>query len=242
MSVFASAIAVAWYRRRDFSELRVAYALSAIIMVGALAYGSARLALAAQAATLPVGLAVIDTVIDPHASARDELLANYGKAVAALAQQGAQIVREIGKFLMNGGLYKGAKPVMWSVVEQTALAEAEIEYHDHTSTTVWARFPVAKPSRPELAGASVVIWTTTPWTLPANLAVAYNSTFGYSMVRHGEEKFVVSTALLVTRMGESKDSEAHSEPGGISGNDDVRAAVRTPGRARNRSSAFAYTS
>ncbi len=92
MSVFASAIAVAWYRRRDFSELRVAYALSAIIMVGALAYGSARLALAAQAATLPVGLAVIDTVIDPHASVRDELWANYGKAVAALAQQGAQIV------------------------------------------------------------------------------------------------------------------------------------------------------
>jgi apolipoprotein N-acyltransferase len=92
MSVFASAIAVAWYRRRDFSELRVAYALSAIIMVGALAYGSARLALAAQAATLPVGLAVIDTVIDPHASGRDELWANYGKAIAALAQQGAQIV------------------------------------------------------------------------------------------------------------------------------------------------------
>ena len=55
----------------------------------------------------------------------------------------AQIVREIGKFLMNGGLYKGSKPVMWSVVEQTALAEAEVEYHDHRSTTVWVRFPVA---------------------------------------------------------------------------------------------------
>src|SRR5271163_3180380 len=54
----------------------------------------------------------------------------------------AQIVREIGKFAMNGGLYRGSKPVMWSVVEQTALAEAEIEYHDHTSTTVWVRFPV----------------------------------------------------------------------------------------------------
>ena len=63
----------------------------------------------------------------------------------------AQIVREIGKFLINGGLYKGAKPVLWSVVEQTALAEAEVEYHDHSSTTVWVRFPVVQA---EPAGAA----------------------------------------------------------------------------------------
>jgi isoleucyl-tRNA synthetase len=118
----------------------------------------------------------------------------------------AQIVREIGKFLINGGLYKGAKPVMWSVVEQTALAEAEIEYHDHTSTTVWARFPVVTPSRPELAGASVVIWTTTPWTLPGNRAIAYGADFDYvvatvaetkegSLARPGE-KLVVAAKLL----------------------------------------------
>lgn len=118
----------------------------------------------------------------------------------------AQIVREIGKFLINGGLYKGAKPVMWSVVEQTALAEAEIEYHDHTSTTVWARFPVATPSLPELAGASVVIWTTTPWTLPGNRAIAYGADFDYvvatvatakegSLARPGE-KLVVAAKLL----------------------------------------------
>src|SRR5258707_703398 len=94
----------------------------------------------------------------------------------------AQIVREIGKFLVNGGLYKGAKPVMWSVVEQTALAEAEIEYHDHTSTTVWARFPVVTPSLPELVGASVVIWATTPWTLPGNRAIAYGAEFDYLVV------------------------------------------------------------
>ena len=56
----------------------------------------------------------------------------------------AQIVREIGKFLMNGGLYKGAKPVLWSVVEKTALADAEIEYHDHRPTRCWVRFPVVK--------------------------------------------------------------------------------------------------
>ena len=64
----------------------------------------------------------------------------------------AQIVREIGKFLMNGGLYRGAKPVMWSVVEKTALAEAEIEYHDHVSTTIWVRFPVPQPPLTELDG------------------------------------------------------------------------------------------
>ena len=86
----------------------------------------------------------------------------------------AQIVREIGKFLLNGGLYKGAKPVLWSVVEQTALAEAEVEYHDHRSTTVWVRFPIVRPSLPELQGAAALIWTTTPWTLPGNRAIAFS--------------------------------------------------------------------
>src|SRR5947207_3073293 len=95
----------------------------------------------------------------------------------------AQIVREIGKFLCNGGLYKGAKPVLWSVVEQTALAEAEVEYHDHRSNTVWVRFPIVTPSRPELAGASAVIWTTTPWTLPGNRAIAFSADLEYAIVR-----------------------------------------------------------
>ncbi len=94
----------------------------------------------------------------------------------------AQIVREIGKFAMNGGLYRGSKPVMWSVVEQTALAEAEIEYHDHRSTTVWVRFPVAESPRSELAGAAVLIWTTTPWTLPGNRAIAYGEAIDYVLV------------------------------------------------------------
>jgi isoleucyl-tRNA synthetase len=119
----------------------------------------------------------------------------------------AQIVREIGKFLMNGGLFRGAKPVMWSVVEQTALAEAEIEYHDHTSTQVWVKFPVAQPSVPALAGASVVIWTTTPWTLPGNRAIAFNAALDYVVieveaVREGSlakpgEKLVVAAPLEV---------------------------------------------
>src|ERR1700730_1966961 len=95
----------------------------------------------------------------------------------------AQIVREIGKFLTNGGLYKGAKPVLWSVVEQTALAEAEVEYHDHRSNTVWVRFPAETASLPALAGAAAVIWTTTPWTLPGNRAIAYSAELEYLVIR-----------------------------------------------------------
>src|SRR5215831_5533710 len=93
----------------------------------------------------------------------------------------AQIVREIGKFLVNGGLYKGAKPVLWSVVEQTALAEAEVEYHDHTSTTIWVRFPIQRAEAPELREAAALIWTTTPWTLPGNRAIAFSSALDYAV-------------------------------------------------------------
>ena len=95
----------------------------------------------------------------------------------------AQIVREIHKFLLNGGLYKGLKPVMWSVVEKTALAEAEVEYRDYVSTTVMARFPVTRPGDPALDGAALVIWTTTPWTLPANQALAYGEAVEYGVWR-----------------------------------------------------------
>ncbi|MDR0808011.1 MAG: isoleucine--tRNA ligase [Gemmobacter sp.] len=94
----------------------------------------------------------------------------------------AVIAGEFMKFLMNGALYQGSKPVMWSPVEKTALAEAEVEYHDHTSHTVWVRF------RPQgaLDGASVVIWTTTPWTIPQNRAVAYNPAIAYGAYRIDE--------------------------------------------------------
>jgi isoleucyl-tRNA synthetase len=91
----------------------------------------------------------------------------------------AVIVAEIGKFLMNGGLYRGSKPVMWSVVEKTALAEAEIEYHDHTSDTIWVKFPIVFSPVAELAGASIVIWTTTPWTIPGNRALATGAAVDY---------------------------------------------------------------
>ncbi len=95
----------------------------------------------------------------------------------------AQIVREIGKFLINGGLYAGARPVLWSVVEKTALADAEVEYHDHTSITIWVRFPVVEATVKALEGASVVIWTTTPWTIPGNRAIAYGEEEAYLAVK-----------------------------------------------------------
>ncbi len=94
----------------------------------------------------------------------------------------ARIAGELMKFLMNGSLYRGAKPVMWSVVEKTALAEAEIEYHDHVSTTVHVRFPVVTAGAPDLEGASVVIWTTTPWTLPGNRCICFGPGIGYDLI------------------------------------------------------------
>ncbi|MGX9966905.1 isoleucine--tRNA ligase [Roseomonas sp. F4] len=94
----------------------------------------------------------------------------------------AAIAGEIGKFLMNGSLYRGLRPVMWSPVEKTALAEAEIEYHDHVSPTLWARFRLKSAGAEDLVGASVVIWTTTPWTIPGNRAVAYGPEIDYALV------------------------------------------------------------
>jgi isoleucyl-tRNA synthetase len=99
----------------------------------------------------------------------------------------AQIARELMKFAANGTLYRGSKPVMWSVVEKTALAEAEVEYEDYVSDTVWVKFPVVVSSgdasgvNRQLAGASIVIWTTTPWTIPGNRAISYSPRIEYGL-------------------------------------------------------------
>ena len=95
----------------------------------------------------------------------------------------AQIARELMKFAANGTLYRGSKPVMWSVVEKTALAEAEVEYEDYTSDTVWVKFPVTSPAHGALAGASIVIWTTTPWTLPGNRAISFSPKIAYGLYK-----------------------------------------------------------
>lgn len=92
----------------------------------------------------------------------------------------AKITGEFHKFLMSGQLYRGSKPVMWSPVERTALADAEVEYHDHVSPMVWVKFPVVEGSDAAL-GAKLVIWTTTPWTIPANRAVSYNPDIAYAV-------------------------------------------------------------
>jgi isoleucyl-tRNA synthetase len=124
----------------------------------------------------------------------------------------AVIADEFMKFLMNGTLYQGSKPVMWSPVEKTALAEAEVEYHDHTSHQVWVRFcPVAG-----LDGASVVIWTTTPWTIPQNRAVAFNPEIAYGLYRvdavaDGAAATVGETLALADKLAEGVKAAAKVE-------------------------------
>jgi len=95
----------------------------------------------------------------------------------------AIIAGEIHKFLLNGSLYQGERAVMWSTVEKTALADAEIEYHEHTSDVIWVTFPVVKTALPAIADARLAIWTTTPWTMPANRAIAYGAEFDYGVYR-----------------------------------------------------------
>ncbi|MCZ8309892.1 MAG: isoleucine--tRNA ligase [Magnetospirillum sp.] len=115
----------------------------------------------------------------------------------------AQIAREIAKFAMNGGLFRGSKPVMWSVVEKTALAEAEIEYHEHKSATIHLAFPIVAPKNPRHAGASIVIWTTTPWTIPGNRAIAAGAEIEYDLVTvksvHADSKVKVGARYLVAK-------------------------------------------
>ncbi|MDP2193188.1 MAG: isoleucine--tRNA ligase [Alphaproteobacteria bacterium] len=108
----------------------------------------------------------------------------------------AGIIKEISKFLMNGSLYRGLKTVPWSVIEQTALAEAEIEYHDHISDSVYVGFPVVNTDQPYLNDCTIMIWTTTPWTLPANRAIAYGDDITYVIVNHNNKKYVVAKDLL----------------------------------------------
>ena len=114
----------------------------------------------------------------------------------------AQIVRELGKFLKEGSLYRGFKPVLWSTVEKTALADAEVEYQDHKSDTIYVSFPVKYSNIKELNSSSIVIWTTTPWTIPANKALAYNENLDYLLIEINDEgdfknkKIVLAEALL----------------------------------------------
>ena len=114
----------------------------------------------------------------------------------------AQIVRELGKFLKEGSLYRGFKPVLWSTVEKTALADAEVEYQDHKSDTIYASFKIKSTNVKELGGGEVIIWTTTPWTIPANKALAYNENLTYVLIKitddgdFKDKEIIIAEALL----------------------------------------------
>ena len=119
----------------------------------------------------------------------------------------ATIVSELLKFAESGQLYRGAKPVMWSPVEKTALAEAEVEYEDIVSTQIDVAFEIVESPIPELVGAYAVIWTTTPWTIPVNQAIAYGPEIEYACRRHlglmptGERRSLARCAALPRRQG-----------------------------------------
>ncbi|ERL46380.1 phosphoadenosine phosphosulfate reductase protein [Candidatus Micropelagos thuwalensis] len=113
----------------------------------------------------------------------------------------AVIVQEFQKFVMNGALYRGSKPVMWSVVEKTALAEAEVEYEEHVSPTIFVKFPVKQADDPALTdGVSAVIWTTTPWTIPGNRAMAFSKALSYGLYQVGDDKLILSDDLAERAM------------------------------------------
>jgi isoleucyl-tRNA synthetase len=107
----------------------------------------------------------------------------------------ATIVSELFKFAETGQLYRGAKPVMWSPVERTALAEAEIEYEDIVSTQIDVAFEIVESPIPELVGAYAVIWTTTPWTIPVNQAIAYNPEVEYYLINYGGRRVLLAADL-----------------------------------------------
>ena len=134
---------------------------------------------------------------------------NYYSTMSFDAEAG--IVRELGKFLLEGSLYKGFKPVLWSTVEKTALADAEVEYKDHTSNTIYVGFKVTSSKIDILKDSEIIIWTTTPWTIPANKALAYNGNLDYSVIKIFDEKsnfnnkkIVVATKLLETVIKETE--------------------------------------
>ena len=120
----------------------------------------------------------------------------------------AQIVRELGKFLKEGSLYRGYKPVLWSTVEKTALADAEVEYMDHKSDTIYAAFKIKKSQNEKLINSDIIIWTTTPWTIPANRALAFNKNLKYMLIKiedssdFKDRKIIVAEALLKSLLEE----------------------------------------
>jgi isoleucyl-tRNA synthetase len=143
----------------------------------------------------------------------------------------AETARMFARFVERGYVYKGARPVYWCIHDQTALAEAEVEYQQHTSPSVYVKFPLRSDPAlidPALAGRKVfvVIWTTTPWTLPANLGIAVHPDFEYSAFEFGDEVYIVASDLL----------EAVAEKCGLSAQDAAGSVVHPKVLARFKGS------
>ena len=139
----------------------------------------------------------------------------------------ATIVRELLKFAETGQLYRGAKPVMWSPVEKTALAEAEVEYEDIVSTQIDVAFEITHSPVAELVGAHAVIWTTTPWTIPVNQALAYGPELDYVVVEANGRRYLVGEALLggfIARLA----ADSHSVVATLKGSDLAGTVSRHP--------------
>ncbi|MCH5584729.1 isoleucine--tRNA ligase [Shimazuella sp. AN120528] len=112
----------------------------------------------------------------------------------------AEQIRLFGDMMAKGHIYRGMKAIYWSPSSETALAEAEIEYHDKRSASIYVAFPVVETAGVFPEGSEVVIWTTTPWTIPANLGIALNENFSYSLVETGDRKLVLATDLVPSVM------------------------------------------
>src|SRR6188768_631021 len=130
----------------------------------------------------------------------------------------ATIVSELFKFAETGQLYRGAKPVMWSPVEKTALAEAEIEYEDIVSTQIDVAFEIVESPIPELVGAYAVVWTTTPWTIPVNQGIAYGPEVEYRLIETDGRRYLVAVDLLQSFLSR------HSRESGNPASEDQRDA------------------
>ena len=144
----------------------------------------------------------------------------------------AQIVRELHKFVMNGLLYRGSRPVMWSPVEKTALAEAEVEYHEKSSPQIYVKFPVLSGPA-SVKDASVVIWTTTPWTIPGNRAIAYSPTLPYALyevteVEEGSSAKVGEKLLLAEALSAQVAKHAKMQLNRLAGIDPKGMTARHP--------------
>src|SRR5690606_34307001 len=131
----------------------------------------------------------------------------------------AATVRELAKFAASGGLYRGKKPVFWCIHDRTALAEAEVEYDEHVSPSIWVAMDAATPIEGLSGKVQLVIWTTTPWTLPANLAISVHPDFDYVAYRMDGRTLIVARERLVPFLQEAFPGElrdgALADPGRV---------------------------